>query len=165
MKVRTVLFLCTGNYYRSRFAEGLFNHLAGQLGLAWRADSCGLAVARTETVNVGPISAHTIEAFKQRSIPAPEPIRYPRVATSHDFTSADHVIALKEAEHRPLMRQHFPDWEDRITYWHVHDLDQAPSELSLAEIDTLVRALVASLQRDSRQEESSPKGHKGRKGG
>ena len=27
-KVRTVLFLCTGNYYRSRFAEELFNHHA-----------------------------------------------------------------------------------------------------------------------------------------
>ncbi len=139
MKVRTVLFLCTGNYYRSRFAEGLFNHLAGQLGLAWRADSCGLAIGRTETANVGPISDHTLEAFRQHSIPAPEPIRYPRIATPQDFASADHVIALKEAEHRPLMRQHFPDWENRITYWHVHDLDQAPSELSLAEIDTLVR--------------------------
>ena len=40
---KTVLFLCTGNYYRSRFAEILFNHLAGQSKLAWRADSRGLA--------------------------------------------------------------------------------------------------------------------------
>jgi protein-tyrosine-phosphatase len=53
MSVRAVLFLCTGNYYRSRFAEGLFNHLASQLRLGWRADSCGLALDRGETVNVG----------------------------------------------------------------------------------------------------------------
>ena len=32
-----VLFLCTGNYYRSRFAEVLFNSVAGQMGLPWRA--------------------------------------------------------------------------------------------------------------------------------
>ena len=28
-----VLFLCTGNYYRSRFAEILFNSVAAQMGL------------------------------------------------------------------------------------------------------------------------------------
>ena len=145
MSVRTVLFLCTGNYYRSRFAEGLFNHLAGQLGLGWRAHSCGLSVEPPETVNVGPISTYTLEAFKLRSIPIPEPIRYPRTVALADLTSADLIIALKEAEHRALMRQRFPDWERRITYWHVHDLDQAPPHLALAEIEKLVLSLIACL--------------------
>ena len=30
---KTILFLCTGNYYRSRFAEILFNSVAGRMGL------------------------------------------------------------------------------------------------------------------------------------
>ena len=38
-----VLFLCTGNYYRSRFAEMLFNALASRKDLDWTADSRGLA--------------------------------------------------------------------------------------------------------------------------
>ena len=38
---RTVLFLCTGNYYRSRFAEIIFNSVAGKMGLPWRR--CGPA--------------------------------------------------------------------------------------------------------------------------
>ena len=146
MSVRTVLFLCSGNYYRSRFAEGLFNHLAGQLGLGWRARSCGLSVEPPGTVNVGPIASHTLEALKQRSIPIPEPIRYPRAATLEELASADLIIALKEAEHRALVRQQFPDWEHRIVYWHVHDLDQAPPRLALAEIETLVRDLIARLR-------------------
>ena len=145
MSVRAVLFLCTGNYYRSRFAEGLFNHLAGQLRLGWRADSCGLALGDAETVNAGPISIYTLDAFKLLSIPIVEPIRQPRTVTLADLTSADLIIALKEAEHRALIRQRFPDWEGRITYGHVHDLDQAPPHVALAEIEKLVRGLIACL--------------------
>jgi protein-tyrosine phosphatase len=145
MSVRAVLFLCTGNYYRSRFAEGLFNHLASQLRLDWRADSRGLTLDRSQTGNVGPISTHTLEAFKHRSIPIGEPIRYPKTATLADFTSANLIIALKEAEHRALIRQHFPDWEHRVTYWQVHDVDLALPQFALAEIETLVRDLIARL--------------------
>jgi len=38
---QTVLFLCTGNYYRSRFAEFLFNALAAEAGVDWVAESAG----------------------------------------------------------------------------------------------------------------------------
>ena len=54
-KLKTVLFLCTGNYHASRFAEILFNTVAGKMGLAWRASSRGLAPERGLN-NVGPIT-------------------------------------------------------------------------------------------------------------
>jgi protein-tyrosine phosphatase len=43
---KTVLFLCTGNYYRSRNAEVLFNSVAGKMSLPWKASSRGLALER-----------------------------------------------------------------------------------------------------------------------
>ena len=41
--MQTILFLCTGNYYRSRYAEEIFNHQAGRDGLAWHAFSRAVA--------------------------------------------------------------------------------------------------------------------------
>jgi protein-tyrosine phosphatase len=145
MKARTVLFLCSGNYYRSRYAEGLFNHLAANHSLEWRAESGGLKIDVTRKVNVGPLSPLTLDAFRQRAIPFVEPLPFPKQVTFEDLNTASLVIALKEAEHRALMRKNFPDWEHRITYWHVHDLDVAPPEETLHEIDKLVRSLVDKL--------------------
>jgi protein-tyrosine-phosphatase len=34
---KTLLFLCTGNSYRSRFAELLFNSVAGKMALSGRS--------------------------------------------------------------------------------------------------------------------------------
>jgi len=56
---RHVLFLCTGNYYRSRFAEIVFNHVAVRMNLNWRATSRGLAIERG-IHNVGPISSEVL---------------------------------------------------------------------------------------------------------
>src|SRR4051812_5885618 len=60
--VRTVLFLGTGNYDRSRLAEVLFNSVAGKLGLAWQASSRGLARERG-VHNVGPMALSAIKAL------------------------------------------------------------------------------------------------------
>lgn len=145
MSVRTVLFLCSGNYYRSRFAEGFFNHLAAGHQSHWRARSGGLKIDHTRKTNVGPLSPLTLEEFKRRGVALPNPLPYPAQVAVEDLSSASLIIALKEAEHRALMRKLFPDWEHRVTYWHVHDLDQAPPEATLAEIDSLVRSLHSRL--------------------
>ena len=62
-----ILFLCSGNYYRSRFAELLFNHLAQENDLEWSADSRGIIAAASR--NPGPISQATLDGLAARSIP------------------------------------------------------------------------------------------------
>lgn len=140
---KTVLFLCSGNYYRSRFAEILFNHLANEHGLHAIADSRGL---RLSVGNVGPISSHAIDELTKRDIPFDIDQRFPLLLTTSDLEAADLVIAVKAAEHRPMIAEQYPDWLDRIEYWHIHDVGDEPAETALARLDQDVRALIQRLK-------------------
>jgi protein-tyrosine phosphatase len=146
---RQILFLCTGNYYRSRFAEELFNHLAAARSLDWKADSRALAI-ELGVCNIGPISQDTFGALKRMGIELAHPIRSPRGLAVEDLVLSEHVIALKEAEHRPLLTARFPEWTERTEYWHVDDLDRASAGEALAQIERLVRELIARLETNSR---------------
>lgn len=139
-----VLFLCSGNYYRSRFAELLFNHIAREVGIPHRADSAGLEI-ECRTRNPGAISPHTIEGLKARGIPLPSVARPPRDVSASDLAQAEVIIALKEAEHRPLLMKHFPEHCPRVEFWHVDDVGDAPPSLALPLIEQHVRSLVQRL--------------------
>jgi protein-tyrosine phosphatase len=143
-KSRQLLFLCSGNYYRSRFAEILFNYFATRTRLNWQAFSRGL-VADRENGNEGPISAHTLLGLQARGIPVPQPLRFPLQLEEEELEVAELVIAVKEAEHRPLVKERFPQWVGGVEYWHVDDLDCASPEETLAELERQVRALLDRL--------------------
>src|SRR5579872_7393165 len=82
---RTVLFLCTGNYYRSRFAEVLFNSVAAKMGLPWQAASRGLALERGVN-SVGPMAVSAIKALEALDVRAAEAVtRLPAQVTSDDL--------------------------------------------------------------------------------
>jgi len=140
-----ILFLCTGNYYRSRYAEELFNHHAKSKGLDWRASSRGLA-EKVSPENIGPMSRIVLEALRAKTIVPEGAARYPRPCSLADFDQAQLVIALKEAEHRPVIEQRFPEVARRVTYWHVDDIGFAPPSIALAMIDDQVDQLISTLR-------------------
>lgn len=139
-KQMTVLFLCTGNYYRSRFAEVLFNSVATKMGLPWRASSRGLAIERGMN-NVGPMAVSAIEALAAFGIcPSDDCVRAPAQVTEEELTMADRIIALKRDEHLPMLEERFPAWAAQVEFWHV---DDAPGVLDLIEQE--VMGLVARI--------------------
>ncbi len=139
-----VLFLCTGNYYRSRYAEELFNHLAKWQGLDWQAASRGLA-ERGSPENVGPMSPYALQALRAKAIVPLGAARYPQPCAAEDLEDARLVIALNQAEHRSMLEQRFPDAASRVTYWHIDDVAFAPPSIALAMIDERVNALISRL--------------------
>jgi protein-tyrosine phosphatase len=142
----TVLFLCSGNYYRSRFAELLFNHLVAGTGLGYLADSAGLWID-CRRYNDGAISSDTLAALRALGVSLPEKHRIPRDVTAADIRGAAMTIALKEAEHRPIVVERFPALISRVEFWHVHDVEDAPPSESIPLIERNVSALIERLKR------------------
>lgn len=140
---RHVLFLCSGNYYRSRFAEHFFNWLAESNGIDWHADSRGLAVGHAG--NVGPISRHAVERLQALNVPINGDSRFPRQLSEADLAGSDLVIGLKRAEHQLLLVDLFPSWAEQVEYWHIDDLDCAEPEEALTVLEEEVRALARRL--------------------
>jgi len=140
----TVLFLCSGNYYRSRFAEYLFNTHIQDTALPWTADSRGLITDRLDS-NIGPISHYAVNGLIERGISVPEPLRSPIQLLESDLAAANLVIAIKEAEHRSLLAERFPQWPDRVEYWHIHDLDCALPTDTLTALSREVTQLIRRL--------------------
>jgi protein-tyrosine phosphatase len=134
--MKLVLFLCTGNYYRSRYAEEMFNFLAPARCSGWKAISRGIAVDLGSS-NVGPIARSAVTALHQRGVSFdPLNARMPLQAEVADLEAADYIVALKQAEHLALMHQRFASWisssdADCIEYWHIHDIDQMTPQQAL----------------------------------
>jgi protein-tyrosine phosphatase len=139
--VNRILFLCTGNFYRSRYAEAYFNYQASTNDWPWHAFSRGLAIHLVD----GDISPQTRQRLLERGIPLHHTAPSRQDLTRADLAAATRVIALKEAEHRPLMLARFPDFADQVEYWHVDDLDFATPEQTLPAIEAMVDKLASRL--------------------
>lgn len=141
LKPKIMLFLCTGNYYRSRFAELVYNHLAEQRGLDWQATSRGLGLERGVN-NVGPIAQHTLVGLATRGIALIGEVRWPRALNESDLASAHHIVAVNRAEHLPMLERNFPQWVEQVEFWHVQDCALATPDEALAQIERSVLGLI-----------------------
>jgi protein-tyrosine phosphatase len=157
--MRQVLFICSGNYYRSRFAEAVFNAAAHRRGVEWRAFSRGLATHLV--ASAGEISIYTRFALAARGIALHHTGAMPVQLSREDLERAQRVIALKEAEHRPLMKNLFPEWERRIEYWNVHDLDAATPESTVPGLERLTLQVLDDVLAAQEPVPAKPTGEAG----
>ena len=138
---RTVLFICTGNYYRSRHAELYFNaRVAPSLG--WRAESRGLALS---PFNPGPISRSVLVRLAALEPPVVPEVRTPLPLTQADLEGAARIVALDADEHPPYVLRSFPAWHPQITYWRIPDADRLHVVTALAAIEREVDALIGEI--------------------
>ena len=139
-----VLFICTGNYYRSRFAEAVFNHYAEARSVPWRAFSRGLAVHLVPPEFL--LSPHTRQGLTARQMEERHTAPDRRQLCEADLAESHVIVALKEEEHRPMFRKLFPAWEDRVVFWDVGDQPEVKPDEGLAAIERHVLGLIERLR-------------------
>jgi len=100
--------------------------------------------------NVGSISPYAIRGLQDRGVTLPLTDRDPLQLIPEDLMSAEIVIVLDKHEHRPFMHLMFPDWADKVTYWHVGDLhvETIKEALNLAERN--IKELIQHLTMQQR---------------
>lgn len=145
-----LLFLCTGNLYRGRFAEEYFRAVSGDLGLPWTVTSRGLA-ERLDSRQAGQaISPVAVEGLQRFGIAATAAGRAPRAATLADLLAHQHVVLMDRVEHEPLFAQRFPGLSLPVEYWHIGDAQVEPPALALPRLVDAIDSLVDRLVRPSR---------------
>ncbi len=144
-----ILFLCTGNYYRSRFAETYFNHMAARQGVPWRADSKGLARDLAATGHRGSISQHALAELRARGIPSRDAERSPARVEAADFLRYSRVIALSRCEHEPMVRELFPERLQTVEYMEIGDVYLEAPRRAIARLTRELDAMVEGLRRAS----------------
>lgn len=137
-----ILFLCSGNYYRSRFAEEVFNFKARAISSDWSADSRGLMLNPN---NGGPISEVALRRMEMLGVQPINGLRWPEIAREADFENSAIVIAMSREEHYQLMRKLFPAYAERIGYWNVEDTGEMPPDAALERIEFLLDKLIEDV--------------------
>jgi protein-tyrosine phosphatase len=147
-----LLFLCTGNYYRSRFAEEYFNAQARAKGLLHRAFSRGLAENFERLKNPGPMSAHALLELQKCGIAVQTPIRKPQKLSGAEVGFFDMIICMDKKEHWPMVKRRLSLKDRTVIYWKIKDLCEQPASKALPECRQQIDALIQKLAKPAKPE-------------
>lgn len=134
-KKMKILFLCTGNAYRSPLAEALLKKLRPDL----KVDSAGLIVAI-------PISMQ-IRAYLKEHAASDFLKPYPESIDEKEFNDYDVIVAM-EPKHKSAVLKRCPNCEKRVIVWNIEDPyleSDKDAQRIFAEIEKRVKILAESL--------------------
>ena len=139
---KKILFVCTGNYYRSRFAEIYFNYFAKLKPLSWEAFSRGFNVDNPN--NVGFLSPQAEKTLLLLQIPIScnnPPVKI----TAQNIKEADMVIALNKKEHGVFVDKYFQNLQNKFIFWDIQDLHELSSQEALVKLKLKIDNLIEKL--------------------
>ena len=126
--MKKILFVCTANIFRSRFAEEVFNSLATDSSSSLIAFSAGMKVGEFTTRK---IYYPALEQLKRYNI---KPIRENELSTHIDdlnLDEYDRIICMDEPEHKPMVEENTNLKGRDVEYWNIVDIPEEDSRVSL----------------------------------
>ena len=141
--MNNILFVCTGNIFRSRFAEEVFNHLCKINGVDATAFSAGLQVGRYKQRKIYRPAMNELERLKI------EPLRSNEDSVhidDIDVSIYDQIICMDEEEHKPMVRSNELLSGFTFQYWNIVDMPKVPSDISLPRCYKKVETLIDQLK-------------------
>ena len=112
--------------------------------MPWRAFSRGLAIHLVPPEFI--LSPQTHRHLEARKMEVRHTAPYRKQLSEEDLANAQVIVALKDEEHRPMIREMFPEWEGRIIFWDVGDQPEVTPDDGLAAIERQVEELIDELR-------------------
>lgn len=151
-----VLFVCTGNYYRSKFCENLWYFLLEKFDKEGEVSSSGLKpeLASLWKDAFGPVSPFTTKALRVMSIPLYNSSSLNPLSQSEVFEN-DKVVFINKEEHMPLLSESgitIPI--SKIICWENEDVDEEFPMESIFRMTDNVCKLFQSLYHVNTKDQS-----------
>jgi translation initiation factor 1 len=155
-KKNSVVFLCSGNYISGRCTEALFNAVAVKMGLPWAA-SCRMCTVDGKLKKLERMSPAVTNVLNSMSLHITEGLAVPSQLAADDLKKADRIIAMNQAEHRPLLEEQFPAWADKVEYWEIDDSPEALTRIGHEVMDLAERCIRGGERQKAPPQEICPK--------
>lgn len=132
--VKQFCFVCTGNLYRSKYAEACFNYLCIKNNKTHiRAFSRGLRVQPTEKYEHGEsftfpirLAIPSYERIKNRKIPFCLIGATNQMLDNYDCASSEKIILMNKDEHMPWMKKKHSKYLDKVECLEIGDKNYLP---------------------------------------
>lgn len=137
-----VLFVCTANIFRSRFAEEVFNSLAQSSNISAQAFSAGLKVGE---YHIRKIYRPAMDQLKYLNINPKRPDELSVHINDINLQGYDRFICMDENEHRPMVESSSLLQNIDFEYWNIIDEPKVESAVSLPICYSNVKELILEL--------------------
>ena len=141
--MHNILFVCTANIFRSRFAEEVFNFLAIKERIPAKAFSAGLKVGE---YHVRKIYRPALEQLTKFNIKPKRPNELSVHINEVQLSKYDLLICMDEAEHKPMILSNSKLNDINFEYWDIIDEPKVQSDVSLPICFSKVKELVDGLK-------------------
>ena len=126
--MKKVLFVCTANIHRSRFAEEVFNYFCIKNNIKVHAFSAGLKVG---DYRFRKIYYPALENLKKYDIAPLRPDDLSKHIDLINLENYDKLICMDEFEHKPMVRSNPKLLGYNFEYWNITDMPKVDSDISL----------------------------------